>query len=73
MFLEVCRLGIEGRKGNIKKIIGNNEDLHCNGRFCPRGTGGAGMYYDEDRLQTPLISAKNGVSRFQGSHLGRSL
>ncbi len=41
--------------GNIKKIIGNNDDPHCNGRFCPRGTGGVGMYHDEDRLKTPLI------------------
>ncbi len=23
--------------------------------FVPRGTGGVGMYYDEDRLKTPLI------------------
>lgn len=42
-------------KGKIWKIIGNDEDLHSNGRFCPRGTGGVGMYYDEDRLKTPLI------------------
>ena len=42
-------------KGAIKKIVGNNEDLNCNGRFCPRGTGGIGMYYDDDRLRTPLI------------------
>jgi thiosulfate reductase/polysulfide reductase chain A len=41
--------------GSIWKIIGNDEDQHCNGRFCPRGTGGIGMYYDEDRLKTPLI------------------
>ena len=41
--------------GSIWKIIGNDEDQHCNGRFCPRGTGGVGMYYDEDRLKTPLI------------------
>jgi thiosulfate reductase / polysulfide reductase chain A len=41
--------------GKIWKIIGNDEDQHCNGRFCPRGTGGVGMYYDEDRLKTPLI------------------
>jgi thiosulfate reductase/polysulfide reductase chain A len=41
--------------GTIRKIIGNDEDQHCNGRFCPRGTGGVGMYYDEDRLKTPLI------------------
>jgi thiosulfate reductase/polysulfide reductase chain A len=42
-------------EGNIWKIIGNDEDPHCNGRLCPRGTGGVGMYYDEDRLKTPLI------------------
>ena len=42
-------------QGNIWKIIGNDDDPHCNGRLCPRGTGGVGMYYDEDRLKTPLI------------------
>ena len=41
--------------GEIKKIIGNEIDPHCNGRLCPRGTGGLGMYSDEDRLKTPLI------------------
>jgi thiosulfate reductase / polysulfide reductase chain A len=41
--------------GKIWKIIGNDEDQHCNGRFCPRGTGGVGSFYDEDRLKTPLI------------------
>lgn len=40
---------------NIIKITGNEEDPHCNGRLCPRGTGGVGMYNDPDRLQTPLI------------------
>ncbi len=42
-------------KGKIWKIIGNEDDQHSNGRFCPRGTGGVGMYYDPDRLKTPLI------------------
>lgn len=42
-------------KGEIWKIVGNDEDLHSNGRFCPRGTGGVGMYNDEDRLKTPLM------------------
>lgn len=40
---------------NIQKIIGNENDPHCNGRLCPRGTGGVGMYSDTDRLKTPLI------------------
>ncbi len=42
-------------KGEIQKITGNDADPNCNGRFCPRGTGGVGMYYDQDRLKTPLI------------------
>ncbi|HEX2934749.1 MAG TPA: molybdopterin-dependent oxidoreductase, partial [Bacteroidales bacterium] len=45
-------------EGKIWKIVGNDTDQHCNGRFCPRGTGGIGMYYDEDRLKTPLIRTK---------------
>ncbi len=42
-------------RGEIWKIIGNEKDPHCNGRLCPRGTGGVGMYHDPDRLKTPLI------------------
>ncbi len=42
-------------KGEIWKLEGNQDDPHCNGRLCPRGTGGIGMYQDEDRLKTPLI------------------
>ncbi len=45
--------------GDIKKIVGNTDDPHCNGRFCPRGTGGVGMYHDKDRLKTPLIRVTN--------------
>lgn len=44
--------------GSIWKVVGNDEDQHCNGRFCPRGTGGIGMFYDSDRLKTPLIRAE---------------
>ena len=59
-YCEVCFWKCAGwvyktSEGKIWKIIGNDEDQHCNGRFCPRGTGGVGMYYDEDRLKTPLI------------------
>ncbi|MFC2108973.1 molybdopterin-dependent oxidoreductase [Bacteroidota bacterium] len=46
------------KENNIKKIIGNETDPHCFGRLCPRGTGGVGMYSDEDRLKTPLIRVK---------------
>ncbi|MGE5427736.1 MAG: molybdopterin-containing oxidoreductase family protein [Methylococcaceae bacterium] len=53
--------------GSIKKITGNAEDSNCNGRLCPRGTGGVGMYYDEDRLKTPLIrvTGNDGTQTFR--------
>ncbi len=59
-YCEVCFWKCAGwvhkdEEGKIRKITGNEEDPHCNGRLCPRGTGGVGMYYDGDRLKTPLI------------------
>jgi thiosulfate reductase/polysulfide reductase chain A len=59
-YCEVCFWKCAGwiyknEEGKIQKIIGNDEDENCNGRLCPRGTGGVGMYYDTDRLKTPLI------------------
>jgi len=58
-YCEVCFWKCAGwvhknEDGSIKKITGNDDDTNCNGRFCPRGTGGIGMYYDEDRLKNPL-------------------
>lgn len=47
-------------EGEIVKLIGNDDDPHCYGRLCPRGTGGVGMYNDPDRLRTPLIRVKDG-------------
>lgn len=59
-YCEVCFWKCAGwtyvdQKGDVKKIIGHKDDPHCNGRLCPRGTGGVGMYTDEDRLKTPLM------------------
>lgn len=59
-YCEVCFWKCAGwvhknNAGEIQKIIGNDDDMHCNGRFCPRGTGGVGMYNDEDRLKKPLM------------------
>ncbi len=59
-YCEVCFWKCAGwvykdKEGKIQKIIGNEDDPHSNGRMCPRGTGGVGMYYDKDRLKTPLI------------------
>ncbi|MBD0776326.1 molybdopterin-dependent oxidoreductase [Maribacter sp. ANRC-HE7] len=59
-YCEVCFWKCAGwvhadSKGTIHKIIGNDIDPHCNGRLCPRGTGGVGMYTDNDRLRKPLV------------------
>ncbi|MBE0641196.1 MAG: molybdopterin-dependent oxidoreductase, partial [Bacteroidales bacterium] len=59
-YCEVCFWKCAGwvytdEKGSITKVLGNADDPHCNGRLCPRGTGGIGMYHDEDRLKWPLI------------------
>jgi thiosulfate reductase/polysulfide reductase chain A len=51
-------------EGNIQKIIGNENDQHARGKLCPRGTAGLGMYYDEDRLKTPLIRKNRGDAEF---------
>jgi len=70
-YCEVCFWKCAGwvyKKDNwdIWKITGNDDDLHSNGRFCPRGTGGVGMYNDEDRLKTPLIRTEvNGKQTFR--------
>ncbi len=69
---EVCFWNCAGwtytdKEGKIRKIIGNEIDPHSNGRLCPRGTGGLGMYYDEDRLKKPLIRVtdKDGKQQFK--------
>ena len=70
-YCEVCFWKCAGwtysdNEGNIQKIIGNETDPHCYGRLCPRGTGGVGMYTDEDRLKTPLIRTTiNGEETFK--------
>lgn len=70
-YCEVCFWKCAGwvhkdENGRIKKIIGNDDDPNCNGRFCPRGTGGVGMYTDEDRLKTPLLRIeKNGEQTYR--------
>lgn len=52
--------------GTIKKLTGNATDPQCNGRLCPRGTGGVGMVYDNDRLKTPLIRVQeNGAQTYR--------
>ncbi len=52
--------------GKVLKLTGNDADPQCNGRLCPRGTGGVGMLYDDDRLKTPLIRiTENGKQTYR--------
>jgi len=53
-------------EGKIWKVVGNDEDQHSNGRFCPRGTGGPGQYSDPDRLKGPQIrTGERGEGKFR--------
>jgi len=65
IYCEICFWKCAGwaykdRNGKIKKLIGNDADPNSNGRFCPRGTGGIGTFYDKDRLKKPLIRVNSG-------------
>ena len=61
-----CAGWVHKKDGKPWKITGNEHDLNSQGRFCPRGTGGIGMYTDPDRLKTPLIRVeKNGKQVFR--------
>jgi thiosulfate reductase/polysulfide reductase chain A len=70
-YCEVCFWKCAGwvhknEKGDIQKVVGNDIDPACHGRLCPRGTGGIGMYYDEDRLKTPLLRVeRDGKQTFE--------
>jgi thiosulfate reductase/polysulfide reductase chain A len=58
-FCELCfwKCGVLAhvKQGHVTKIVGNPDHPFSLGRLCPRGTGGAGLLYDPDRLKTPLI------------------
>lgn len=59
-YCEVCFWKCAGwvwytKNGKPFKLTGNENDPLCNGRLCPRGSAGLGMYNDPDRLKTPLI------------------
>jgi len=60
MYCEICFWQCAGwthldENDKIVSLSGHEDDPHCNGRLCPRGTGGIGMYEDDDRLKTPMI------------------
>jgi len=44
--------------GRVVKLEGNPLHPLSGGKLCPRGTGGIGQLYDEDRLKRPLIRTR---------------
>jgi thiosulfate reductase/polysulfide reductase chain A len=58
-FCEICfwKCGVNAhvKDGRVTKIVGNPEHPLSKGRLCPRGTGGAGLLYDPDRIKQPLV------------------
>jgi len=53
-----CNAVAHVRDGQLWKIVGNPDDPLCQGRLCPRGTGGVGAHFDPDRLRAPLMRRK---------------
>ncbi|MFH2012993.1 MAG: molybdopterin-dependent oxidoreductase [Pseudomonadota bacterium] len=58
-YCEMCTFKCAGwayrLDGKPWKIIGNENDQHCYGHLCTKGSAGFGAYDDPDRLRTPLI------------------
>ena len=78
-YCEVCFWKCAGwahvtEDGKIQKITGNDDDPQCNGRLCPRGTGGVGMFSDPDRLKKPLIRViKDGKQTYREASWNEAL
>lgn len=61
-----CGIKAHVKKGRITKIEGNPKHPLSRGLLCPRGTGGAGLAHDPDRLTDPLIRVeKGGVQSYE--------
>jgi thiosulfate reductase/polysulfide reductase chain A len=69
-FCELCfwKCGVLAhvKDGRVTKIVGNPAHPLSRGRICPRGTGGAGLLYDPDRLKKPMLRrSKRGQQIFE--------
>ncbi len=77
-FCELCfwKCGVLAhvKNGRVTKIVGNPAHPLSKGRVCPRGTGGAALLYDPDRLKTPLLRrSKRGQQVFEAVSWGVAL
>ena len=64
-YCEVCFWKCAGwtytdEEGAIKKIIGNDNDPHCYGRLCPRGTGTCTPLQRTRAMKSPSSSTASG-------------
>lgn len=69
-FCELCfwKCGVLAhvKDGRVTKIVGNPAHPLSKGRICPRGTGGAALLYDPDRLKKPMLRrSKRGQQVFE--------
>ena len=69
-FCELCfwKCGVLAhvKDGRVTKIVGNPAHPLSRGKICPRGTGGAALLYDPDRLKKPMLRrSKRGQQVFE--------
>ena len=69
-FCELCfwKCGVLAhvKDGRVTKIVGNPAHPLSKGKICPRGTGGAALLYDPDRLKKPMLRrSKRGQQVFE--------
>ncbi len=62
-----CAARVYQEDGAPWKVVGNADDIHCQGVLCTRGTGGLGAYLDADRLRNPVLRRvpKRGKQTFE--------
>ena len=56
----MCGLEIEHSDGKIISIKGDKKDVFSKGHICPKALALEDLYYDKDRLKTPLKRTDSG-------------
>ena len=54
----MCGLEIQYKGNEIVSIKGDKKDTFSRGHICPKAVALQDLYYDEDRLKTPLRETK---------------
>jgi anaerobic selenocysteine-containing dehydrogenase len=56
----MCGIKIQYKNNDIISITGDKNDVFSQGHICPKAVALKDLYYDKDRLKTPLKKTKNG-------------